>query len=247
MLAALLTVLGLALAEPGVTTPGEGLVAFPGAKQADLATVRADVTAGANKFRAREGRGALTANAQLDAAAQAFAEFMAETGKYGHEADGRQPADRTTQARYEHCIVAENIAFAFASRGFDAGPLAEKFVQGWVDSPPHRANLLDRDVTEHGVGAARGADGSYFAVHLFGRPKSAAIELRVANRAGKDASYALGDRTFDLPPRATRTHTLCRESEALTFAGPKGPTTRPARGAYEIVESNGALDVRAAR
>lgn len=36
---------------------------------------------------------------------------MAKTGKYGHAADGRKPAERAAAHGYEYCIVRENIAY----------------------------------------------------------------------------------------------------------------------------------------
>jgi uncharacterized protein YkwD len=48
--------------------------------------------------------------------------------------------------------------------------LAENFVQGWRDSPTHRANLLNRQVAETGIGVASSASNEYYAVHLVALP-----------------------------------------------------------------------------
>src|SRR5438270_9327440 len=61
-----------------------------------------------NAFRQDEKIAVLSWNPQLAAAAQAFAEFMARTGRYGHDVDGRQPSQRAEQHGYRYCIVDEN-------------------------------------------------------------------------------------------------------------------------------------------
>ena len=48
---------------------------------------------------------------QLASAARYFADFMARTGKFGHSADGSEPAARAKRFGYEYCIVSENIAY----------------------------------------------------------------------------------------------------------------------------------------
>ena len=80
--------------------------------------------------------------------------------------------------------------------------------------------MLEPDATETGVAVARNPESGYFfAVQMFGRPKSLAIEFRIANRSGETVRYRVDDQTFDLPPRYTRTHQTCRTSE-VTFLPP---------------------------
>jgi hypothetical protein len=165
----------------------------------------------ANAFRKAEGLAALKTDAALESAAVAFARFMARTGKYGHTADGRRPVERAAAAGYEHCIVAENIAYLYRSQGFgSAERLAREFVEGWKNSPPHRRNLVDGAVTETGVGVARDEQGRYFGVHLFGLPRSAQIRFRVENATGERVRYTLGEQGYTLDARVARTHSICR-------------------------------------
>jgi uncharacterized protein YkwD len=124
----------------------------------------------ANDFRAQNGAKRLPTNDRLTAAAQRFADYMARTGNYGHEADGRTPGQRVKAQGYAYCRVSENIAYAFDSRGFSAPDLAGKFMEGWKKSPGHRRNLLDRDVAAIGVAVAVSERTGYFyAVQLFAR------------------------------------------------------------------------------
>src|SRR5437870_4974 len=139
----------------------------------DLAGVEKQIVSETNAFRRQEGRGALKVNPELSKAAQYFAKFMAETDKYGHTADGHEPWDRAKKYGYDYCMVEENIAYQFSSEGFTTSRLAQGFVDGWKSSPGHRRNMLNPDVDETAVAVARSASsGKFYAVQMFGRPKS---------------------------------------------------------------------------
>src|SRR5262249_23915200 len=138
-----------------------------------------------NAFRKEQGREKVRRDAKLTRAAEYFAGYMARTDRYGHSADGQRPAARATKYGYAWCIVLENIAYEYNSRGFTTAELAEGFFEGWKNSPGHRRNMLDPDVTDTGVAVARSdKTGYYYAVQMFGRPKSKAVKFRVANRSG---------------------------------------------------------------
>ena len=189
-----------------------------------------------NGFRKEQKQSPLTVNDKLAAAARDFAAWMAATDMYGHEADGRHPWDRAKAAGYDYCLVAENIAYAWRSDGFATEQLVTDFVEGWQKSPGHRKNMLDPDVTETGVGVARSADtGLYYAVQLFGRPKSLRIEFKVANRAGVAVSYQVGEQPYQLKPRMVMTHELCRPAEVTVGS----TTVRPANGERYALTRNG--------
>jgi uncharacterized protein YkwD len=232
--------LGLTLLLPAAA------LAQPPAAAPDLERVTQQIIEQTNQFRRAEGRGSVAVNAKLAATARDFAAFMARTDMYGHEADGRQPADRAKKHGYDYCLVAENIAYAFRSPGFTTEELAKQFVTGWQNSPGHRKNMLDPDVTETAVVIARSeTTGYYYAVQLFGRPRSASIEFRIINRAGVAVRYAVEDRDYDLPPNVTMTHQLCRP-EVVTFRwpsatdAPAAPTVRPTAGdQYTVVRGAG--------
>ncbi len=178
---------------------------------ADVEEVARGVVEGTNAFRSAEGRAGLATDETLSRAAAGFARYLAEAGRIGHAADGRQPSDRAAAAGYSPCIIAENLAYQSRSDGYPvAAPLVEAFMKGWQASPGHRKNLLDPDVTQTGVGVARDAAGRYYAVQLFGRPRSAALRFSVRNATTERLTYRTGDRGFSLAPGATRTHTVCR-------------------------------------
>jgi uncharacterized protein YkwD len=216
----------------------------PDEKKPDLAAVTKYVVEKTNDFRGTEGRGAVAANAKLAETAKAFAAYMAETGRYGHTADGSRPADRAAKKGYEYCIVLENIAYAFDSRGFATDDLGKKFVEGWRNSPGHRKNMLDPDVTETGVAVGRSEKtGYYFAVQVFGRPKALALKFQVENRSAAAVAYRVGEKAFDLPPRYTRTHEQCRPTEVVfeLAAGEKAKAEsfKAESGSRFVISDNG--------
>ncbi len=143
-----------------------------------------------NQFRESHNLEALSVNAQLQATAQSFAEFMARTSKYGHTADGRAPHERATAQGYEYSLVLENIGNAFRTNGFGTEELAHLFVDGWINSPSHRENMLHQHPLETAVAFHRSQkDGTYYAVQLFGRPKSWILNYQVKNLTGKPITY----------------------------------------------------------
>ncbi len=208
-----------------------------GARTPDLNRVATLIFEGTNRFRHLHGVPELKLNPELGKAARDFAGYLAKTDKFSHTADGRQPAQRAAAAGYDYCIVAENIAWEFNSAGFGSRELAQAFLTGWKNSPGHRRNLLDPDVTEIGIAVARSdKTGSFYAVQDFGRPKSAAIIFQVTNETDAVARYRVGDRSFTLPPGVTRTHERCRPAE-LDFQG-AGDSPAP-EGSREFHPANG--------
>ena len=71
----------------------------------------------------------------------------------------------------------------------------------------------------------------YYAVQLFGRPKSQMVEFKVANRTGDSVEYTLDGQTFQLPTRATSTHQVCNRP-VVEF---RGKTLQPADGQQLVI------------
>jgi hypothetical protein len=141
---------------------------------------------------------------------------MARTDKYGHTADGKEPWERGKEHGYTYCIFLENIAYQYNSAGFSSEELARKLVEAWEHSPPHRKNLLDRDIDDIGVGVAHSEKtGRYYAVQDFGRPKSKEIVFKVTNLADQAVKYTVDGKEQTIEPRYTITHERCRPPEVL--------------------------------
>lgn len=211
----------------------------------DLTKIGDAIIERTNALRKPAGAVALRANDKLQAAAKSFAEYMATEDRYGHTADGTRPADRVAKEKYEYCLVLENIAYAFSTDGFTKEKLTDKFMTGWENSPGHKKNMLDPDVTELGAAVARSEKtGYYYAVQVFGRAKADAISFKVENTAGEAVEYTLGDKAYTLEPRYTRTHSVCRPP-TVTFRWPgtkpdaPGEDVKPTTGQKLVVTKTG--------
>ena len=195
-----------------------------------------------NAFRKEGKLGAVRPNAALTAAARAFADYLAKTGKFAHEADGRKPAERAEAQGYRYCLISENLAMNLDSRGFATRALAREAVEGWKNSPGHRANMLQPAVTEIGVAVARAPNGDpkFISVQLFGRPETLKVEFRIENRAGAAVGYTLGEKTHSLPVRSIVTHASC-DPKLLTFdkAGAAAQRFEPKNGDRYVVRAKG--------
>jgi uncharacterized protein YkwD len=202
-----------------------------------------------NRFRRRKGREAVTVNAELTETAREFADFMAETDKYGHEADGTRPWERARKHKYVYCALSENIAMerTFADRS--VAHLARFFVSGWERSPGHRKNLLDPDVLETGVAVAVSENsGICYAVQMFGRPKSATITFQIENNTDHEVTYRIGTTSATLHPEGTDIVPQCVPTDVV-FTWPRSEgesaTFHPAEGDRFIISKQaGVLHVR---
>lgn len=98
-----------------------------------------------NQFRAENGLPGLKLNAELNAAAQGHSEDMAKQDYFSHTGkNGSRPWDRAKAVGYEAQSMGENIAAGYTT--------PEAVVEGWKNSPGHRANMLNSTYKELGVG-----------------------------------------------------------------------------------------------
>ena len=128
------------------------------------AAVLGEVVDRTNAERARHGLRSLSVDLRLAAAAQDHSADMVRRAFFAHESpDGRQVWDRAVAAGYAYRKVAENIAAGQRT--------AEEVVRGWMGSPGHRANILDGDLTQIGVGRADGGSYGVYWTQVFGTPR----------------------------------------------------------------------------
>ena len=110
--------------------------------------------------RASAGLAAFTLDATLTQVARTRAQDMAANNYFSHTSqNGDSPWDRMAAAGYPDA-GAENIA-----KGY---PTAAAVVKGWMNSPGHRANILNCGLRAIGVGMASGPGGPYWTQN-FGR------------------------------------------------------------------------------
>ena len=119
-----------------------------------------------NEDRAESDLGSLTVNPLLERAAQLKAEDMAKKGYFAHTSpDGTTPWYWFKAAGYNFVYAGENLAVRF----YDSVDV----VKAWMNSPGHRANILNSHFTEIFIGIAEGTfEGTptVFVVQMFGSP-----------------------------------------------------------------------------
>ncbi len=122
--------------------------------------VEDEVVALTNAERDKAGCPTLRIDERLRDAARGHSEDMAERNYFAHTSpEGVTPWDRAKDAGYPD-PSGENIA-----RGY---PDAETVVQAWMESPGHRANILNCDSRAIGVGIElETGDGPYW-TEMFG-------------------------------------------------------------------------------
>jgi uncharacterized protein YkwD len=107
-----------------------------------------------NEERAQVGCSPVAANSALTALAQNYSEDMAARGFFDHtDPDGRTPWDRAEKAGISN-LGGENIARGQAD--------AAAVMDAWMNSPGHRANILNCDFKTLGVGVEFGSGGPWW-------------------------------------------------------------------------------------
>lgn len=115
-----------------------------------------------NRERAANGLPPLKWDEALANAARQHAEAMAAQRSISHGFVGEPSLPgRVTRAGARFSWLSENVA---------AGPNAQNISEQWMESPNHRANLLDADMDTIGAGAAE-RNGVVFAVADFSKAK----------------------------------------------------------------------------
>ena len=148
--------MALVLAEAPLVLTGCFDVTPPG--PTDLSAVEKQVFDAINSIRQANGLYALTTQAGLGGVARAHSEDMLARDYLSHVTpEGKNPGDRIADAGIAVTAWGENIAM---SQGL-TDPV-DAIVQGWMDSPGHRENILRTTFTHTGVGVAQSGDTFYF-------------------------------------------------------------------------------------
>ena len=123
----------------------------------------------ANDSRAQNNIVPLVRNIKLDGAADLKASDMIAKGYFAHNSpEGLTPWYFIQKAGYNFNLAGENLAINYTD---------SKSVQGaWLDSPGHRANLMNSRFEEVGMAVQAGkyeGEDSIYVVQMFGTPSSA--------------------------------------------------------------------------
>lgn len=128
----------------------------------EITKVEKEVLDLTNAERGKEGLPALKPHPLLFQAARDHSKNMAKQQKMEHELDGVKPHERTKKVGYKSPFIGENIA---AGEAF----FPKEVVKTWMDSKPHRANILTKEFVYIGIGSARADNGEYYYTQVFGR------------------------------------------------------------------------------
>jgi uncharacterized protein YkwD len=134
---------------PAPATPSK----TPATSAAPASGATARVVQLVNSERGKNGCAPLTVNAKLTRAAQDHTADMAAHRTMSHTgSDGSSPGDRITAAGYSWRSYGENVAYGYST--------PESVMTAWMNSPGHRANILNCAFKEIGVGYAQ--PGNYW-------------------------------------------------------------------------------------
>jgi uncharacterized protein YkwD len=230
-----------------VTTAPTGVPGAPAAAQAvvgdctpgtDWGTPRPDfatrVVDLVNQHRASRGLSQLSVATAPTNSAVWKARHMARYLYMTHD-DPAPPVARTTVQRMEACGVTggwgENIAYGYAS--------PEAVMQGWLNSPGHRANIENASYRTIGVGAATSSTGRVYWAQAFstqaGTTPPPPPPPAPACSNGKDDD---GDAKVDYP--ADPGCTSSADTDEYNAAAPPPPPPPPPPPSTLIAVPNGA-------
>lgn len=120
-----------------------------------------EIVALSNKERKKHGLAPLKWDESLAYAARYHAQDMATKNYFEHDS-----YDRSNGSLRKSCTIFERIE-AFATYGYLAENISagktdpKEVVAGWMNSPGHRKNILNKNMTLLGVGYFEGDDSDY--------------------------------------------------------------------------------------
>lgn len=148
----------LLAAAPADAKKAKGSCAYSQAEPAELNYDQATeaIRCLINKRRAKAGMGGLAADRKLNVAAQKHNDFMVDHGCFAHDCSGE--STMTTRIKATGYLdgalswsVGENIAWGAQNLGSPAS-----VVNAWMNSPGHRANILNKSFDDIGIGVTSG-------------------------------------------------------------------------------------------
>jgi hypothetical protein len=154
------------------------------------AVVSATLVGMTNSDRSANNLDGLTVSPLLTEAAQEKANDMAAKGYFAHVSpDGKNSWYWFQQVGYQFIYAGENLAVNFSD--------SADVETAWMNSPEHRANILDGNFTQIGIATAQGVYEGYpttFVVQMFGTPAPttvAAAPVRTITSPTEPTSPAL--------------------------------------------------------
>jgi uncharacterized protein YkwD len=147
---------------------GATMYSGPVIMSGDAKVVAKNIVTLSNEEREDAGLGTISENEVLSKAAYKKLEDMFTKGYWDHTGPNGETAwDFITGSGYRYLLAGENLA-----RGFNN---SEDVIRAWMESPTHKANILNNRFTEIGVAVGSGklaGNNTTVIVQLFGEPKT---------------------------------------------------------------------------
>lgn len=117
-----------------------------------------------NKEREKRGLYALSWNSQLADLARRYSNKMAQENFFSHyDKDGNSVPERATAMKITKWKrIGENL---FMCEGYEK--FSQIAVKGWMQSRPHRQNILEENYNQTGIGIGRSRNGSIYVTQIF--------------------------------------------------------------------------------
>ena len=204
----------LAIAVEFLFLSGLSLPAFRAPFLSDI--VVGALTNGTNAARVADGLSSLQVNPLLTEAAQEKANDMVTNDYFAHTSPaGVTPWDWFEKVGYTFTYAGENLAVDFSD--------SQDVTSAWLNSPEHRANILNANFTQIGIAIATGTfegQPSVYVAEEFGAP-SASMAAATQNTPQKVV-------TLKPAPTVIETSGTQTSSSEQTFVAVKGASTEAA-------------------
>ncbi|MGZ6005090.1 MAG: CAP domain-containing protein [Candidatus Saccharimonadales bacterium] len=193
-----------------------------------------------NQDRANNGLPALKLNSKLDSAAQSKANDMVARDYWSHQTpDGQQPWVFITNAGYSYKAAGENLAYGFTD--------GSATVQGWMNSPEHKANMLNSTYVDVGFGFKNSSNfvGSGEETVVVAEYAAPASSTKAAATTTHTTTTASSNQTASKSASASPAKTTAKTPAAVAKTD---STTKPiVKTAAAPIEPNGLAVTRASK
>gem|GEM_PF-6128170 len=158
----------------------------------EISTLRKALYTAVRKARSSSGARYVARDEGFEAIARRHARDMVERGYMAHRSpDGDGPRERVLGVFPDFIgIAGENIAMRTIRPDETAAQTALAAVEAWIDSAPHRKNLLDQRHGHVGIGAADNGRAVYIVMLLASEPSLRPPEPEAEGAADGDVSNA---------------------------------------------------------
>lgn len=122
-----------------------------------------------NEIRVAENLSQVDHHDGIASVSRTYSHDMAERGYFSHVSpEGDTPGDRLAEWYPSDCrAVGENLAVVGTTGASDAEDVATRIVDGWMDSPGHRDNVLTPAWDSQGIGVYIDDSGRAYATQKF--------------------------------------------------------------------------------